>query len=283
MTTASPLAHVAASGPGSAREQRDAIYRDGIVALPGCFPPAWADQLHADFDTAFADASSRPDGLIGRGPERYYFAVHPEQVTGFFDLITHPAVTAVCEEVLGPDYLFVELGFDVPWPGATTQPWHRDFPTPPETAEQGRLTSLAFNLTTVDVTADLGPFEIAPGTQFDHGADFDHGMFPPTNAYPRYDDLASRRYPKRGDISARSALTLHRGTAHHGDRPRPVLILGAVTGATDPADTAIHDLHLTRSRYETLPERVRAHLRCTVVEQLTPISQTHDIEGLVMG
>ena len=263
--------------------QREALYRDGIVALPGCFPPEWADQLDRDFDAAYADASQRPDGLIGRGPNRHYFAVHPEQITGFVDLITHPAVTALCTETLGADYQFVELGFDVPFPGATTQPWHRDFPTPPETAQHGQLTSLAFNLTTVDVTPDLAPFEIAPGTQFDDGTAFDHGMFPTAAVYPRYDGLASRRLPKRGDVSARSALTLHRGTAHHGDRRRPVLILGAVTGDTDPADTDIHDLFVTEPFHTQLPDNVRAHLRCTVVDELTPITQRHDIEGLVMG
>jgi hypothetical protein len=264
-------------------DQRDALYRDGIVALPGCFEPAWADQLDRDFDAAFAEASERPDGLIGRGPQRYYFAVHPQRVTGFVDLITHPSVTALCTEVLGPDYLFVELGFDVPFPGATTQPWHRDFSTPAETAEEGRITSLAFNLTTVDVTADQAPFEIAPGTQFDDGTAFDHGMFPPKSAYPRYDELASRRFPKRGDVSARSALTLHRGTEHHGDRRRPVLILGAVTGDIDPANSDVHDLAVTEQFYAGLPEQVRSHLRCTVVDDLAPIKQTHDIEGLVMG
>jgi hypothetical protein len=263
--------------------QREALYRDGIVGLPGCFPPEWADQLDHDFEAAFAEASQRPDGLIGRGPHRYYFAVHPERIAGFVDLITHPAVTALCTEVLGPDYRFVELGFDVPFPGATTQPWHRDFPTPPETAQQGRLTSLAFNLTTVDVTPERAPFEIAPGTQFDDGTGFDHGMFPSTEVYPRYDTLASRRYPKRGDVSARSALTLHRGTEHLGDRRRPVLILGAVTGDTDPADSDVHDLFVTEPFLHGLPEGVRAHLRCTVVAELTPISQRHDIEGLVMG
>ena len=274
---------ITAAVTGQPSEQREVIYRDGIVGLPSCFSPEWTDQLDHDFNAAFEEASRRPDGLIGRGPQRYYFAVHPEQVTGFADLVTHPAIMALCAEVLGHDYQFVELGFDVPFPGATTQPWHRDFPIPPETAEQGRLTSLAFNLTTVDVTPEHAPFEIAPTTQFDDGSDFDHGMFPPATAYPRYDGLASRRYPKRGDVSARSALTLHRGTEHRGDRRRPVLILGAVTGDTDPAATDIHDIFVTEPFLAGLPEGARAHLSCTVVPELVPIKQRHDIEGLVMG
>src|SRR3712207_7225959 len=44
--------------------------------------------------------------------------------------------------------------------GAQNQPWHRDFPSPPETYEGRRLTSLAFNLTAVDTAEDMGPFEI---------------------------------------------------------------------------------------------------------------------------
>lgn len=66
---------------------------------------------------------------------------------------------------LGPDYRIVETGFDVPGPGAFNQPWHRDFPPPKQTLVGRRLNSLAFNITTVDVEEDMGPFEIARETQ----------------------------------------------------------------------------------------------------------------------
>ena len=259
------------------------LYRDGIVGLPGCFSAEWADTLREDFEAAFADARSYPRGTISRGPERFYFAVHPERIRGFVDLVSHPAVAGLCAEVLGSDYLIIELGFDVPLAGAQDQPWHRDFRTPPETARTGRLTSLAFNITTVDVTPDLAPFEIAPGTQFDDGAAFDHGMFPPAEAYARYAELGSRRYPRRGDVAARTGLTIHRGTQNHSDRSRAVLILGAVTGDTDPREIDVHDLVLTRRYFDTVPETVRPHLHCTLVDELAPIVQKHDIEGLMMG
>jgi hypothetical protein len=260
-----------------------ALYRDGIVGLPGCFPPAWADSLREDFEAAFADARSYPRGTIDRGPQRYYFAVHPERIRGFVDLVSHPVITGLCAHLLGPDYLIIELGFDVPLPGAQDQPWHRDFRMPPETRHTGRLTSLAFNLTTVDVTPDLAPFEIAPGTHLDDGETFEHGMFPRQEDYGRYEERASRRFPRRGDVAARTGLTIHRGTKNHSGRSRAVLILGVVTGDTDPHDIEVHNLVLTRRYFDTLPAEVRPHLYCTLADELAPIVQKHDIEGLMMG
>ena len=196
------------------------------------------------------------------------------------ELTTHPWVDAVARAVLGDDYQFVEVGFDVPLAGAMNQPWHRDFPSPPETYEGRRLTSLAFNLTAVDTTPEMGPFEIAPGTQWESGLDFDHGMFPAKSEYPRYQSLAQRKMPQRGDISARSALTLHRGTANHTELSRPVLVVGFLAPG---ADESRNDLVVSRRYYESLPEQVRQHLSARVVEELTPLRQKHTIEGLVMG
>ncbi|MEV4481366.1 phytanoyl-CoA dioxygenase family protein [Micromonospora coxensis] len=257
------------------------LYRDGITACRGAFAVDWVQQVAEDIDVAFREARSRPDGAVGRGPERWYVEIHPEQLRGFVDLVTHPWVVAVCRAVLGPDYEIVELGFDIPFPGAALQPWHRDFPMPAETRQQRRLTSLAFNLTTVDTVEEMGPFEIAPGTQWDEGDDFDHAMFPPRDRYPRYEARAVRKYPRRGDISARSALTVHRGTPNVSTLARPVLVLGV--DAPGAGNAAHHDMAVTHDYWENLPASVRAHLTCPVVRTLTPIRQKHTIEGLVMG
>ncbi|MBU7598558.1 phytanoyl-CoA dioxygenase family protein [Streptomyces sp. P38-E01] len=257
------------------------LYTDGITARKGAFTKEWTDRLREDIETAFEEARSRPDGAVGRGPHRYYVEIHPEQLRGFVDLVEHPWVRSVATAVLGPDYRIVELGFDVPLAGAVNQPWHRDFPIPEETRTERRLTSLAFNLTAVDTTEDMGPFEIAPGTQWDDEPDFAHGMFPPRERYGRYEQRAVRKYPQRGDISARSALTVHRGTRNESTAARPVLVLGVDGPGANNADR--HDTALTRRYWEALPERVRHHLNCPVVDKLTPITQKHTIEGLVMG
>ncbi|RYY67482.1 MAG: phytanoyl-CoA dioxygenase [Chitinophagaceae bacterium] len=258
-----------------------ALYGDGITALKGAFPRAWVQQLHEDIGKAYEEALQRPSGAVGRGPNRHYVEIHPEDIRGFLDLVTHPWVLAVCETVLGPEYKIVEIGFDVPNPGAVQQPWHRDFPAPPDTIYGRRLNSLAFNLTTVDVEENMGPFEIAPGTQWDLPDGFEHGMFPPKSLYPRYEARASRRLPMMGDISVRSALTIHRGTANNSQKARPTLVLGV--DAPGAINAERHDLQLTKRYFETLPEAVRRHLTCRLVDELEPIVQAHSIEGLMMG
>jgi len=257
------------------------LYGDGFIGLKGAFEREWVRQLGEDIEVAFQKALKRPGGVVGRGPERYYVEIHPEDIRGFLDLVTHPWVVAVCEAVLGPEYKVVEIGFDVPLPGAMNQPWHRDFPSPQETLTGCHLNSLAFNLTTVDVSEDMGPFEIAPGTQWDEPTEYKDEMFPPRSFYPRYEARAQQKMPKMGDISARTALTIHRGTANRSNKSRPVLVLGVDAPGGRNADR--HDVQLTRAYQAQLPEQVLQHMTYRVVDQLEPIHQAHTIEGLRMG
>ena len=256
------------------------LYGDGIIACKGAFERAWVERLGQDIATLFEEAKRQPGGALARGPNRYYVEVHPERISGFVDIVSHPWVVAVCRAVLGPEYRIVEAGFDVPGPGALHQPWHRDFRSPEATLVGRRLNSLAFNITTVDVTEDMGPFEIAPGTQWDDLGEGDP-MFPPVESWPRYQARAQRKLPKMGDISARSALTIHRGTANESDRSRPVFVLGV--DAPDARNADKHDLQLTHAYYDSLAPDIRRHITCRVVDRLEPIVQAHTIEGLKMG
>jgi hypothetical protein len=60
-----------------------------------------------------------------------------------------------------------------------------------------------------------------------------------------------------------------------------VVVLGV--DAPGAGNAEHHDLAMTHGYAEALPERVRKHLKCPVVDELTPITQKHTIEGLVMG
>jgi len=102
--------------------------------------------------------------------------VHPEQIRGFADLASHLWVVQVATEVLGPDYEIVELGFDIPFAGdgpalAPRLPDTRHDPdrAPADLAGHQRHHS--------GHGRGLGPFEIAPGTQWDDSPEFDHEMF----------------------------------------------------------------------------------------------------------
>jgi hypothetical protein len=255
------------------------LYGDGIMALKGAFPRAWAQAMREDIDTLFAEAQAVPGGALPRGPQRWYVEVPPERIRGFVDIVTHPWFVAVCESVLGPDYRIVEVGFDIPFPGAADQPWHRDFFVPEATTKGRRLNSLAFNLTAVDTVPEMGPFEVAPGTQWDQFEGCDKGMFPPRELWPRYIARAQQKMPQMGDMSVRSALTIHRGTANRSDQPRPVLVVGV--DAPDATNAAHHDLQVTKDYLDGLPARVRYHLTYRLVERLETVVQNHVIEGLL--
>jgi hypothetical protein len=237
--------------------------------------------MRDDIEVAFDEAIRRPGGAVGRGPHRLYVEIHPQQFSGFVDLMTHPWVAGVCATVLGPDWKAVEIGFDIPFEGAADQPWHRDFPSPPETYERGKLTSLAFNLTAVDTIPEMGPLEVAEGTQWERGEDFVDGMFPPREQWPRYEAVAAAKLPQMGDVSVRSALTVHRGTANHSSFARPVLVLGV--DAPGAGHDLLHDPMVTPEFWDHLPTQVRDHLHCSVVDTLVPITQKHQIAGLVEG
>jgi hypothetical protein len=266
---------------GSIDSDIHSLQRDGIVARKRAFSREFIEHMREDMMTAFWEAIQRPGGTVGRGPRRWYVEVHPQAISGFTELVTHPWFVAMCERVLGPEYKIVEIGFDTPFQGAKPQPWHRDFPSPPESYIEHRITSLAFNLTGVDVTEDMGPFEVAPGTQWDDGRAWKHEMFPAKELWPRFEERAVRKFPQMGDMSCRSALTMHRGTAHASPIARPVLVIGV--DAPGAGHDKLHDLMVKQDFYDSLPKQVREHLICRIVEKLVPVTQKHDIEGLVMG
>lgn len=255
------------------------LYGEGIIGLSGAFDPSLADRLYAEIMAIFAEVKDVPGGALPRGPARWYVEIQPERLSDFATIAAHPWFVAVCEAVLGKDYRIIEVGFDIPFPGAADQPWHRDFAVPEATTAGRRLNSLAFNLTTVDTRPEHGPFEIAPGTQWDTFEGCSKGMFPPADLWPRYAARAVKKLPRRGDISARSALTVHRGTANRSAEPRPVLVIGV--DAPDATNGAHHDLQATAAYLASLPPVVRDHLPARVVERLEPVIQHHVIEGLL--
>lgn len=255
------------------------IYGDGIISLAGAYNVSLIDGVRASISRLFAEARQTDDGALARGPQRYYVEVAPERIDGFVEIASHPWFLQVSEAVLGPKWKIVEVGFDIPFPGAALQPWHRDFASPRETMEGRQINSLAFNLTAVDTTAEMGPFEIAHGTQWDVIDECPRGMFPDPSRWPRYEARKVAKMAQRGTISARSALTIHRGTANVSTSARPVLVIG-VDGPT-ATNATHHDLQMTKAFAETLPPVLSGRFSGRIVDQIMAVRQNHVIDGLI--
>jgi len=273
-------------------ELRQTLHTDGIVSVPAALSREWAAQLDEDLGQEFVRALSAPGGTAPRGWNRFYFEPYPERVRGFLEWVTHPLVTGLALDLFGPGYQVVELGCDTPLPGAVDQPWHRDFPTPEVTRTERRLTSFAVNASAVDVTADMGPFQVVPGTQFDDGTAFDGGMFPPAADGAAYEARMTSVYGRRGGMSIRTGLTLHRGSASAVTAAkRQVAILGVVSPEdravrdrdADPASYVAPRLRVSREFFDSLDPELAAHLSCEIVSErsdaLPPHVTHHDFEA----
>lgn len=274
------IQHVVSAAHDRAAIDRDAVkralYGSGITALPAAFSPAFVARLREDIDAADAGALAREGGS-----GRYHLELPPQRLRGFVEVVTHPWFTTVCETVLGSDYEVVRVGCDVTEPGAAAQPWHRDFPSPIATAKRRRLTSLVFTIACSDITPDLGPSELARGTQWETGTDWPDGMFPPASEWERYAALALTKLPRQGDLTARSALAIHRATANQSPDRRVVLAIGVA--APTESHTARNAPQLTPDRYAALPAVVRQHLVCRIVDELQPIVREPQLDGPVVA
>ncbi len=257
-----------------------ALYGDGILAHARAFPPAFADALGEDMLALFADAQQVPGGALARGPQRWYVEVSARACPRL-RRHRHPPVVRrrLSMPCSAPTTGSSRSASTFPFQAPRTSRGTATSPCRAQRATARRLNSLAFNLTAVDTMPAMGPFEIAPGTQWDDFAGCAKGMFPPRELWPRYIARAQAKLPKRGDISARSALTIHRGTANRSDVPRPVFVVGV--DAPDATNAAHHDLQVTPAYLASLPPLVRDHLTCRVVDDLTPVIQHHRIDGLL--
>src|SRR5947208_14033167 len=88
----------------------DTLQRDGVVGKKAAFSREWVEQLREDMMTAFWEAIQRPGGAVGRGPRRWYIELHPEAISGFIDVGTHPWRTSLCEAVRGSRYEIFAIG-----------------------------------------------------------------------------------------------------------------------------------------------------------------------------
>lgn len=225
--------------------------RDGYVVLEDVLPVDFVDQLRAEYERLLAAkverfalrrAAPRPasqDRFLndfkpeGGNHDRNRWNMHLPSALPFFDerLIANERVVALVDQILDPGWQVYLLASDTPYPGASEQSIHQDF---------SRL-SLAVNVPLIDVTENDSPLEVWPGT---HRPDFaateapyskEPFLLTPEAMRHVVENVPSRRLLlRRGSLVVRDHRLVHRGTAHLGDRPRPVLSIYCVEPTPAP-------------------------------------------------
>jgi hypothetical protein len=241
------------------------LNRDGICLLRGLLDDHVIDQWHEAFNRLFYERQKRPGGLAPREKARFYLTL--PWVPPFADehIFAHPVIRGLLDHVFAQEYVMVQLGADVPLQGSEYQETHRDyrplftddFVTP--------LYALAVNFPLVDVTEENGSLQMARGThrmtRDDALAKVNRGEIPMESFHM-----------KRGDVSIRTPLALHRGTPNRTNEPRPMIIMGY---AMHWLHTPKVDLTIPRDFYETLSEEDQKLLRCRVVDHLEEKAETY--------
>lgn len=241
------------------------LNRDGICTLPGLIDGAVIDEWTTAFERLFEERMNRPGGLAPREQARYYLTFPWVPPFARQEVFANPAVLGVLNRVFAQEYVMVQLGADVPIRGSDYQEIHRDYRplfwdhiiTP--------LYALAVNFPLVDVTEENGPFQMARGT---HRMTRDEALRKVQSGEIPMESF----FPKRGDVSLRTPLALHRGSPNRSDRPRPMVVMGFVMHWLHTPQV---DLRLPREYYDTLPEEVRKMLRCEVVDRLEERGETY--------
>ena len=127
---------------------------------------------------------------------------------------------AVVEDLVGADGVMCQLASDTPLIGSEHQDLHRDTQLLfPESGAETPPYQLAVNFPLVDVTAENGPMEWAPGTHMLSKAEglrrVASGEAPLVSAHM-----------SRGDIMIRDVRHIHRGTPNRSGVPRPMVVIG---------------------------------------------------------
>jgi Phytanoyl-CoA dioxygenase (PhyH) len=244
-------------GPADLDRHAEELNRDGITVLRGLLDRDMVEAWAGAFGSLFRQRQARPGGLAPREQGRYYLTF--PWVPPFADerAFANGAVLGVLDRVFAQEYVMVQMGADIPVEGSDYQETHRDYR--PLFTDQivTPLYALAVNFPLVDVTEENGPLQMARGT---HVLPRDEGLA----------RVASGEIPmesftmKKGDVSIRTPLALHRGSPNRTTSPRPMVVMGYVMHWLH---TPKVDLDVPRDYYDRLPEARKKLLRCKVVDR----------------
>jgi ectoine hydroxylase-related dioxygenase (phytanoyl-CoA dioxygenase family) len=139
------------------------------------------------------------------------------------EIVAHPRVTPILDELIGADQALFIIASDTPYPGSGYQNIHQDFPR----------FGLTINIPLVDFTEENAPLEIWPGTHVRDTDKLGAAAFHTGHVNLSANELdemrgripGKRMLIKAGSILIRDQRLVHRGTANVSDQSRPCLSL----------------------------------------------------------
>ena len=241
------------------------LERDGICVLPGLIPRETIDRWKEAFDRLYGQRAGVEGGLAPRGKSRNYLTLPWVEPFADPEMFAHPAILGVLDRAFAQEYVMVQLGADVAEPGAENQEVHRDYRPLFDDRTATPLYALAVNFPLVEVTRENGPFTMARGT---HVLSRDDAL----RKIESGENPLEPFFAEPGDVTIRTPLGLHLGTANVSDGPRPMVVMGYVMHWLHTANV---DLTVPRAFYDQLPPATHALLRCNVVDELPQAAETY--------
>jgi hypothetical protein len=221
---------------------------NGFIALENAIPVKLIREVREAFQVLLDDAMQRP---ANRGKGR--FDVHIPFKPPFSNpqLWANETALAIIQRVLGPDCVAGCYASVTNLPGTDFQPVHQDAPGElyPGVAVPPYELTMGFPL--VNVTEELGPMELWPGTNW---APNPQMMEQVASGMRSYKAIAPE-----GSILIRDLRTWHRGTPNRGKEARTLMGV-AYTRPWFRYYTA-QPISIPAATWETLSERERRLLR----------------------
>jgi hypothetical protein len=228
------------------------VRETSLTILRGAIPVETIERWAAAFQPLLAATMAAEGDDPNRGAGRYYTTLPFIAPWADPAVIDNDAIMAVVEKLVGFDGVLCQLAADTPVDGSQYQDLHRDTQLLfPETGAETPAYQLAVNFPLVDVTADNGPMEYAPGTH----------MLSKTDGLAR---VASGEIPlvqglmQRGDVMIRDVRHIHRGTPNPSGTPRPMVVIGYSRRWLYRPEVSIR---VPRPVLDTLPARAKRWLR----------------------
>lgn len=239
--------------PDTLRLCTDQIRMNGYIVLENVLPPSKIQPLHETFMKLFEQHFAV--NKVNNGPNRTMMYLPFAEPFIDPDIVAHPFVLAIMDELLGKDYVCRYMASDTPLPGSDYQNVHADLGALfPESAITLPPALMVVNIPLVDFRTDNGPMEIWPGGT--------HLMPENANRPEFIQQMSAHMHSESvlmpaGSLLIRDLRMWHRGTPNQSDAARPNLAFIYAR----PWYSMARKIPVSRELYATLDPKLQALFR----------------------